>query len=180
MPCEPSFNRYQARRLAGATWRGITPTVRTAISMNKSLTQYLSHVACANSLNVSLSFGGGQDWAISEADMKLNRMSDGRCVAALFELHTGTSAPSWIIGDTFLVSVFLILSGVENRPLNRHCFSEKCVFCVPIHASECWVRAFIGVCVGNEWSQRAPSHANGGVVCCYCVSERRWDEEGEE
>jgi hypothetical protein len=52
---------------------------------------------------MSLSFGGGQDWVIDDADMKLNEMRNGRCVAALFALRTGSSAPSWIIGDTFLV-----------------------------------------------------------------------------
>lgn len=54
---------------------------------------------------------GGKSWAISPADMNLGTISqDGvMCAGGIFDLAagtnvpTGTGAPTWIIGDTFLV-----------------------------------------------------------------------------
>jgi cathepsin D len=56
---------------------------------------------CDTSVTVSLSFGGNS-WPISPDDFKMTE-SEGQCVGAFFQLTTGNSAPSWIIGDTFLV-----------------------------------------------------------------------------
>lgn len=58
--------------------------------------------ACSTEVNVSISFGG-PSWPVSAADFKLAQISNTECVGAFFELQTGNSAPSWIIGDTFLV-----------------------------------------------------------------------------
>jgi len=63
---------------------------------------------CKTQVTVALTFGG-QSWAISPSDFQLAAVSSTMCTAAFFELNMGGSAPSWIIGDTFLknvVSVF--------------------------------------------------------------------------
>ncbi|KDR68011.1 hypothetical protein GALMADRAFT_272857 [Galerina marginata CBS 339.88] len=57
---------------------------------------------CDTSVTVSLSFGG-QSWSISPADFQLSRLTRNTCLGSFFVLTTGSSAPSWIVGDTFLV-----------------------------------------------------------------------------
>jgi hypothetical protein len=46
---------------------------------------------------------GGKNWTISPADFQLSRLTRTQCLGAFFELTTGSSTPSWIVGDTFLV-----------------------------------------------------------------------------
>jgi len=58
---------------------------------------------CDTAVNVSLSFGGSKSWSISPADFRLSKLTSDTCLGAFFELSTGSSAPSWIVGDTFLV-----------------------------------------------------------------------------
>lgn len=62
---------------------------------------------CSTEVNVSISFGG-PSWPVSAADFKLAQISNTECVGAFFELQTGNSAPSWIIGDTFLKNVYSV------------------------------------------------------------------------
>jgi len=62
---------------------------------------------CDTQVNVVISFGG-PSWPISSADFKLAQISNSQCVGAFFELQTGSSAPSWIIGDTFLKNVYSV------------------------------------------------------------------------
>jgi len=58
-----------------------------------------------------MGFGNSsQTWAISPDDFKLSELDEGECLGAFFELSGGGSAPPWIIGDTFLVSQFLVVS----------------------------------------------------------------------
>jgi cathepsin D len=38
----------------------------------------------------------------------LTQLSKKQCLGAFFELETGTSAPSWIVGDTFLKNVYSV------------------------------------------------------------------------
>ncbi|KAJ7155447.1 aspartic peptidase domain-containing protein [Mycena crocata] len=62
---------------------------------------------CDTSVTVTLSFGG-KSWAISPVDFELQAIGQGTCVGAFFTLTTGDSAPSWIIGDTFLKNVYSV------------------------------------------------------------------------
>jgi len=65
---------------------------------------------CSLSVNVSLSFGG-RTWTIDPKDFRLAQLNNGpnsRCLGAFFQLETGSSAPSWIIGDTFLKNVYSV------------------------------------------------------------------------
>jgi len=65
---------------------------------------FISPPACDTTVNVSLSFGGSKSWTVSPADFQLSRLTRASCLGAFFELSTGSSAPSWVVGDTFLVS----------------------------------------------------------------------------
>jgi cathepsin D len=62
---------------------------------------------CATTVNVAISFGG-PSWSISPNDFKLTQVSNSQCVGAFFEMQTGASAPSWIVGDTFLKNVYSV------------------------------------------------------------------------
>ncbi|KAF7970959.1 hypothetical protein HWV62_22548 [Athelia sp. TMB] len=62
---------------------------------------------CATAVNVSMSFGGPA-WPIAPADFLLSQVSDTQCVGAFFTLTSGASAPSWIVGDTFLKNVYSV------------------------------------------------------------------------
>jgi hypothetical protein len=63
---------------------------------------------CDSNVNISLSFGGSKSWTISPADFQLSRLTRTTCLGAFFQLSTGRSAPSWIIGDTFLKNVYSV------------------------------------------------------------------------
>ncbi|KAJ7623249.1 aspartic peptidase A1 [Roridomyces roridus] len=62
---------------------------------------------CNTDVVVTMSFGG-RSWAISSADFQLQQVSQSTCVGSFFELTTGGSAPSWIVGDTFLKNVYSV------------------------------------------------------------------------
>ncbi|KAF8159830.1 aspartic peptidase domain-containing protein [Crassisporium funariophilum] len=62
---------------------------------------------CDTTVNVELSFGG-KNWSISPADFRLSQLTRNTCLGAFFELTTGGSAPSWIVGDTFLKNVYSV------------------------------------------------------------------------
>ncbi|KAJ6591613.1 aspartic peptidase domain-containing protein [Mycena vulgaris] len=62
---------------------------------------------CDTSVTVALSFGG-KSWAISPTDFELQEIGQGTCLGAFFTLTTGDSAPSWIVGDTFLKNVYSV------------------------------------------------------------------------
>jgi hypothetical protein len=63
---------------------------------------------CSTTVNVTLAFGGSH-WAVSNADFQLNQLSGGKtCVGAFFEMDTGSGAPGWIVGDTFLKNVYSV------------------------------------------------------------------------
>lgn len=68
-------------------------------------------LACNTDLKVTLAFGG-QSWPINPADMNLGTVSSGQCLGGIFDLSGGTKvgssgsgAPNWVVGDTFLVCV---------------------------------------------------------------------------
>ncbi|KJA15228.1 hypothetical protein HYPSUDRAFT_48541 [Hypholoma sublateritium FD-334 SS-4] len=63
---------------------------------------------CDTEVNVTLSFGGARSWTISPADFQLTRLTRTTCLGAFFELSTGSSAPAWIVGDTFLKNVYSV------------------------------------------------------------------------
>lgn len=61
---------------------------------------------CSTQVNVSLQFGGGTQWSISPADFEYGQPSHDTCQGAFFE--SGSTDPSWIIGDTFLKNVMSV------------------------------------------------------------------------
>jgi cathepsin D len=75
---------------------------------------------CDTQVTVQMSFGGRM-WSIDPADFNLAQLSQNMCLGAFFALDTGSSAPSWIVGDTFLVSsayyqlgLAILIFGVEK------------------------------------------------------------------
>ena len=66
------------------------------------LCQPPSYLACNTTVSVQMSFGG-KNWTIDPTDFRLSKLSATQCLGAFFELAAGSSAPSWIVGDTFLV-----------------------------------------------------------------------------
>jgi hypothetical protein len=62
---------------------------------------------CNTKVTVQVAFGG-KTWTIDPADFQLTRLSQSSCLGAFFELTTGGSAPSWIVGDTFLKNVLSV------------------------------------------------------------------------
>ncbi|KAH8099326.1 aspartic peptidase domain-containing protein [Cristinia sonorae] len=64
---------------------------------------------CDANPSVSLTFGSsGRSWTISPADFEFQQIDSTNCVGSIFEISTGSSAPSWIIGDTFLKNVYSV------------------------------------------------------------------------
>jgi len=64
---------------------------------------------CNTNINISMTFGDGPAWSINPADFVLARVNGGFCIGAFFELDlSGTNAPSWIVGDTFLKNVYSV------------------------------------------------------------------------
>ncbi|KAJ8594783.1 acid protease [Rhizopogon salebrosus TDB-379] len=62
---------------------------------------------CSTQVNMAISFGG-PSWPVAPADFRLTSLSSSQCIGAFFELSTGGSAPSWIVGDTFLKNVYSV------------------------------------------------------------------------
>jgi len=62
---------------------------------------------CSTQVNVTMTFGG-RSWPVSAADFELTQVSNTQCVGAFFEMTTGSSAPAWIVGDTFLKNVYSV------------------------------------------------------------------------
>lgn len=63
---------------------------------------------CDTSVQVSVSFGNGSSWSISPSDFQLSKLTQNTCLGAFFQLSTGSSAPNWIFGDTFLKNVYSV------------------------------------------------------------------------
>lgn len=62
---------------------------------------------CSTSVTVSMTFSS-RTWSIDPADFLLMRSSSTMCVGAFFALNLSGSAPSWIVGDTFLKNVYSV------------------------------------------------------------------------
>lgn len=63
---------------------------------------------CSETVTVDVAFGG-RTWSISPDDFLLAQLSQTQCLGAFFELDmSGSSAPSWIVGDTFLKNVYSV------------------------------------------------------------------------
>ncbi|KAK7466332.1 hypothetical protein VKT23_005058 [Stygiomarasmius scandens] len=62
---------------------------------------------CDTEVNVSMAFGG-RSWSVSNADFQVAQLSRSLCLGAFFDIDTGTSSPSWIVGDTFLKNVYSV------------------------------------------------------------------------
>jgi len=79
---------------------------------------------------------GGKAWNISTADMNLGTERSGstRCVGGIFDLTLGSDIPpgggnpSWVVGDTFLVSALYLLQvqKAEARLIEKRVFGLPC------------------------------------------------------
>ena|ERR1700761_6222311 len=63
---------------------------------------------CSTPIRVSLSFGGGTTWSVDPQDFVLAQLGPTTCLGAFFSLNMGSNSPTWIIGDTFLVSCIFL------------------------------------------------------------------------
>jgi hypothetical protein len=101
------------------TWILSVPFVPQTSSSNAHHHAYiLIGAACTTMLNISMAFGG-KLWPIAPADMNLGTVNvflglgDGgsMCIGGIFDWTVGHGTvvdqgkPSWVIGDTFLVSI---------------------------------------------------------------------------
>jgi hypothetical protein len=64
---------------------------------------------CSTTVTVTMAFGG-KSWPISNDDFKAQQLNSNTCMGAFFELSTGSNAPAWIVGDTFLKNVYSVFS----------------------------------------------------------------------
>lgn len=80
------------------------PYVRARSRSTRHSPSSVMPTACSTSVTVSFSFGGNT-WTMSPADFAFTSISSTECIGAFFEMTStaGTTAPSWIIGDAFLV-----------------------------------------------------------------------------
>jgi cathepsin D len=62
---------------------------------------------CSTSVTISMTFSS-RTWTINPADFLLMRSSNTMCVGAFFSLSLSGSAPTWIVGDTFLKNVYSV------------------------------------------------------------------------
>ncbi|KAF8757931.1 peptidase A1 family [Rhizoctonia solani] len=62
---------------------------------------------CSTSVTITMTFSS-RTWSIDPADFLLMRNSNTMCVGAFFALNLSGSAPSWIVGDTFLKNVYSV------------------------------------------------------------------------
>jgi cathepsin D len=62
---------------------------------------------CSTTVSVTMAFGG-KAWSISNADFQAQQLGKNTCMGAFFSLQTGGSAPSWIVGDSFLKNVYSV------------------------------------------------------------------------
>ncbi|EMD38776.1 hypothetical protein CERSUDRAFT_47764 [Gelatoporia subvermispora B] len=74
-----------------------------------SMQGYYSY-PCDTQVEISLKFGSSStSWPISPADFMLEQIDADNCVGAFFEVdNSGTTAPPWIVGDTFLKNVYAV------------------------------------------------------------------------
>ncbi|KZT72002.1 acid protease [Daedalea quercina L-15889] len=67
---------------------------------------------CSQEVTVALKFGDSSiSWPISSDDFEFESAdsSGSTCIGAFFEVdNTGTTAPAWIVGDTFLKNVYSV------------------------------------------------------------------------
>ena len=62
---------------------------------------------CSTSVTITMTFSS-RTWSIDPGDFALMRASSTMCVGAFFALNLSGSAPSWIVGDTFLKNVYSV------------------------------------------------------------------------
>ncbi|CAE6437176.1 unnamed protein product [Rhizoctonia solani] len=62
---------------------------------------------CSTSVTITMTFSS-RTWSIDPADFMLMRATNSMCVGAFFALNLSGSAPSWIVGDTFLKNVYSV------------------------------------------------------------------------
>ena len=116
---------------------------------------------------------GGQAWPINPVDFNAGPVSNGRnplCLGAIFDLGQGTgnsassSAPTWVVGDTFLVYTSRDCTVVlYSLSFFLFFFLEKRVLGVPFLTAICWVCSV----VYSSWRDRyRRTRVNLGLPCC--------------
>jgi cathepsin D len=77
----------------------------------KNQVRYVSidfSLACNSRVNVSLTFGTGKAWPISNDDFNHGSVGGGNCVGAFYAVDTQQGNPDWIVGDAFLKNVMSV------------------------------------------------------------------------
>ena len=108
-PSKPSMLKYQTPSRNGlVVW--ILPV--SYVLFPPLLSVYVfndqpTYTACSTSVTVELSFGGNT-WTMSPSDFEFTSISSTECIGAFFEITStaGSSTPTWIIGDAFLVCIY--------------------------------------------------------------------------
>ena len=73
---------------------------------------------------------GGVTYPISSDDMNLGQISQSLCLGGFFELQiSGSTAPKWIVGDTFLKNVYSVYraspAAVGFAPLSTGALAQQ-------------------------------------------------------
>lgn len=72
-------------------------------------------IPCSGDFTVDLTFGG-RKWSLKSSDLIIAPVSSSQCLSAIFVSPTGSPRmPTWIIGDSFLKTVF---SAFGSAPAN--------------------------------------------------------------
>ena len=76
--------------------------------------------ACSTQVQIAFAFGG-KSWPISSDDMNLGTVAPGMCLGGIFDLSLGSNVgsgggnPTWVVGDTFLVSLHRVVLVSERN-----------------------------------------------------------------
>jgi len=84
---------------------------------------------CDTTVSVSLRFGSSAiNWPVSPSDFQLTKLSPEMCLGAFFVLNpSGGSAPTWIIGDTFLKNVYSVFRASDPPAVGFASLSETAI-----------------------------------------------------
>ena len=136
--------------------------------------------ACGTTANVTVGFGG-RNWPISEDDFRLARLNANDCLGAFFQFSSGHSAPSWIVGDTFLVSL-RFRSTMSCACVTILFFKkEKCILGVSVQPAFGRVCAAFGRGAGRaESTESAGADSDDWIsgADCHCDGTKWYDELG--
>ena len=70
---------------------------------------------CRTQINLDFTFGG-RTWKLTTKDLISHQLTSNMCLSSLFISPTQSpNMPSWIVGDTFLKTVFSVFDGAKAR-----------------------------------------------------------------